>query len=1034
VAFFNLKSFLLIFSMRKLLMAFWGIFFFVNAYGQDFKVYIYKKEHGLPTTKVKNIAQDEKGYVWLATDQGMVRYDGTQFLTYSDSISSRFIKFLFKRTNGDFLVLHDQGVTKIDHQDGEVGFKPYFQDDFMLDGINAFPKQCYEDHYGRLWIAEFRSVSMFYKGAFKRHVLKKSGSESFLRSFHFFEDHRGRLMVISYDGDVFRYEEEKESFRKVGDLGINGIKVNGLVDGHHGELWAATNFGLLRINTHGRNHDFSGQYVVKLPYISCIARVNENIFLLGTLDQGLYQLSFLDHNPLLVPLNKVDFSLIHSIKVMEDQSIWVSSDEGVALLQPNIFKRWPLGSDNSCYNHLVSLGNKVYMSNGQEITVVEVLKDNYHVCSTFHLSDREYVMSMAGLGKKVYFTTSSHRLYSLEEGRIAVMAQNLKGKVTQMCAGQEGNLWMHGLDLEGVVRFHIPTRKVYYYGQDKAAPSRVTKLKIGPNGEVFCAGEEEQLSLYQYNQSKDAFEKKDVAISLDEKWEYPVDFDFYGYALLISANHGLVKYNYDSGAVTKVMSNQPFQVKSVWTGESIFLGTKEGLVELYEDGTPILYDEFSGLPALAFLKGSFVKDISDRLWIGSSNGVWYADLQKVPVRKTPIPEFYAIKVNGKNIQNNNSGFTDKAVLQASFGSISFPGHSVEYKYRIRGVSDDWIKVGKNEDIIVSNIPKGDYVLEIKALQKGRYVWSDPLIYGFSVKKVWYLSWWSGFLWLSLLGLLVYWFIKLNLQRITKEKEFLERTVSLRTMEINARNQKILQQKKELEALNSTKDKLFSIVAHDLRSPLSLMAAFSNLLISDKQSMDKGDIQRVALNLQLTVNNTILLADNLLMWAESQMKSFKYNPQVILVERVLRANIIMLKPVAQNKGIQIVENISPEVKVLVDKDQFSLVVRNLLTNAIKFTHPGGKIEVKLKPSGDMAELVVTDTGVGLSKEKQAGLFDVANKVSSKGTQGEKGTGLGLMLCKEFIEKNKGKIYVESVENGGSSFFVILPLAYSYSNPV
>jgi signal transduction histidine kinase len=228
------------------------------------------------------------------------------------------------------------------------------------------------------------------------------------------------------------------------------------------------------------------------------------------------------------------------------------------------------------------------------------------------------------------------------------------------------------------------------------------------------------------------------------------------------------------------------------------------------------------------------------------------------------------------------------------------------------------------------------------------------------------------------------------------------------------------QKSQLEEMNTTKDKFFSIVAHDLRSPINSLSGFTSLLANYADSMTQEEIKKIASDLNKSIENVLQLIEDLLTWARSQMNSIQVNPEDIDLIDIIREDIELSIPLAQKKGISLLKEIEKPYKVFADPNHVNFIVRNLLTNALKFTEKGGKIVISAKENGKFIELSVSDTGVGIAEETKERMFRMDAVQSTKGTDNEKGTGLGLILCKEFVRKNGGDIWVNSHEGQGSIF--------------
>jgi signal transduction histidine kinase len=241
----------------------------------------------------------------------------------------------------------------------------------------------------------------------------------------------------------------------------------------------------------------------------------------------------------------------------------------------------------------------------------------------------------------------------------------------------------------------------------------------------------------------------------------------------------------------------------------------------------------------------------------------------------------------------------------------------------------------------------------------------------------------------------------------------------------ARNQ-LKAQNLQLQQLNATKDKFFGIIAHDIRSPIVALEGVGEQMTYylEKQQPDK--LARLASRVEKTAQQLGTLLDNLLNWALLQQGVIPYRPKPIQVKQVMAELLEIFQANAQAKNIQLESNIPEDLVAYADENTFQAILRNLVSNAIKFTPSGGKVAVTTEIKERKVFININDTGTGISVEKLAKLF-VIDKSSEKGTAGEKGTGLGLMLVKELVELNKGNVQVESVINLGSRFTVSLPMS-------
>jgi len=230
---------------------------------------------------------------------------------------------------------------------------------------------------------------------------------------------------------------------------------------------------------------------------------------------------------------------------------------------------------------------------------------------------------------------------------------------------------------------------------------------------------------------------------------------------------------------------------------------------------------------------------------------------------------------------------------------------------------------------------------------------------------------------------------------------------------------------ELERLNKTKDKFFSIIAHDLKNPFHAIMGFSELLTKEFTTMD--DSQKIGLIdlINISSESAFNLLENLLQWARTQTDKIKFHPENSDLRELVDSNIKFHKVSALKKKITLTTQVPPGTMVYADSNMINTVIRNLISNAIKFTDNNGKITISAKPKEAFYEISISDTGIGIDKETLDKLFRIDEYHTSTGTSGESGTGLGLIICKEFVEKNNGKIWAESTPEKGSTFSFTIP---------
>lgn len=248
--------------------------------------------------------------------------------------------------------------------------------------------------------------------------------------------------------------------------------------------------------------------------------------------------------------------------------------------------------------------------------------------------------------------------------------------------------------------------------------------------------------------------------------------------------------------------------------------------------------------------------------------------------------------------------------------------------------------------------------------------------------------------------------------------------------LKKRENKIKKQKDKLEEMNAGKDKFFSIISHDLKNLFNSLLFFSELLHNDFDTLDEATKKEFSGYIYESARSTYKLLENLLAWSTAQRGEIEFNPSPVNINALVAENLKLLDHTVRVKNIQLQSDINCDLPITTDHDLVNTVVRNLLSNAIKFTPKDGKVTIsanlvsETQPS-EYLEISVKDTGLGIAPENLENLFKIGKSISTSGTDGESGTGLGLMLCKEFIERCGGKIDVESEPGRGSIFKFTLP---------
>jgi signal transduction histidine kinase len=262
--------------------------------------------------------------------------------------------------------------------------------------------------------------------------------------------------------------------------------------------------------------------------------------------------------------------------------------------------------------------------------------------------------------------------------------------------------------------------------------------------------------------------------------------------------------------------------------------------------------------------------------------------------------------------------------------------------------------------------------------------------------------------------------------VRKNEAELYRNIVRENLERKKTEQKLKQVNHELNELNATKDKLFKIIAHDLKSPFTSILGFSELLIENIRTRGPENSEEFLTHINTTAEHTLTLLDNLLTWAKSQTGQIDFKAENLHLGPIVEEIVVLLNLSATIKNITLNNSVSDDIFSYADPNMLKTILRNLVQNAIKFTNSGGTVDIHAVTHQNQTVFTVTDNGVGMSKETQKNIFRIDATVIASGTAHERGSGLGLILCKEFVEKHGGKIWAEGELGKGCEFKFTLPL--------
>jgi len=431
-----------------------------------------------------------------------------------------------------------------------------------------------------------------------------------------------------------------------------------------------------------------------------------------------------------------------------------------------------------------------------------------------------------------------------------------------------------------------------------------------------------------------------------------------------------------------------------------------------------------------------------KLLFGNLKGFVFIDPANISVSKyAPRLVLVRFMVNNREVNFMDAGSPLKKPIEESTGvelnhsqynfSIEFATldfkspESVRYQYRLDPFDKEWSEPGFQRVATYTNLNHGKYLFRVRSTNSDGVWGTEETQFSITIKPpYWKTGWFRGVVIISLLMTLI---LAQRQREISHKRKrlLLEQKVEERTQEILKQKEKIEAQNSRLDEANRIKDRFFNIIAHDLKSPVIAFCQLSEQLFANYSQLTETERVKFITFISKSAQNVMILVNELLMWARAQSNKVEYKFEQHDLSRFVQQTIGSLELLARNKEIKLVSHFSNEVLAYCDEMTILTVLRNLVTNAIKFSTRGSLVELGYRIEGKWIKVFVKDYGLGISEELGKRLFRIDEKITSIGTAGEQGTGLGLYICYEFVKGNGGTIEFESEKGKGTIFWFSLP---------
>ncbi len=1027
----------------------------VNRYdGYNFKQFYHEpyNENSLLSNNFGVVLDDDDGYLWFGTYyKGLSRFDPltNEFKHFvndeSDisSISSNHIRFLAKDKTGNiWIATSGGGLNKLNTKTFEITRYLHNEKDtssISSNDVNAIVV----DEQNNLWIGTNNSLDYLdsKSGTFKHIVL---GYESFdrrkrLTTKALLIDTNGLLWVGTSDGlykmnrSTYKLKHYKYNISKTSSISDDVINV--LFEDSEKKVWVGTEHGL---SLYVKEKDFFVNYRFDItnPHSLSNNRVwsiyedKSKILWVGTKGGGVnkldlkrkkfYSLAYVPNKPM-----SLSHPSVSTIVADTSGSIWLGTDGGGVCAYSigdfsvscfdNEFSKRNLLSDDQIWAATYSPGKIWLGTHTGGLDVIELLDGKYGIKNYNNTGDSTgisnnqinsllidnkgflWIGTRDGLNKMVdtsetqapYFIT-----YKKDFSNNNSLSDNY---ITALYQDHEGFLWV-GTYSNGLNRIDLKT-------------SKITSFKS------------------EYNNSKSLGSNNIHTIFEDHLGNLWVGTSGAGINKLNPDGHTFTQYHQANGlASNEVMAMLEDYSGFLWISTSKGLSQFDPITEQFTN-----YDISDGLLSDGFNWAAAYQDKNGWMYFGTNSGLVYFHPAQIKTNSF-VPEIvitsFALLEDDKwinkdvfiskyNSEENKIELDySKNIFSIEFAALDFtePGKNT-YQYKIDGINSEWIDYGNKRSIMITNLDPGKYTLRVRGSNNDKVFNNEGVEVSIVVRPPFTST--EGFFFIvGVVALLIIisaysFLVKLKTNKI----------LAYKNKQLEQTNLKLLDSEKSLKQLNETKDKFFSIIAHDLRNPFNPLLALTELLDEDYHELDEKERRDFIKEIRHGAKRLYDLLENLLHWALSQTRQIKFKQVTIDLGELVQNNIDLLKINAEKKNITIKKNFNGDYHVLADENMLNSIIRNLINNAIKFSEEKTEISVNVEEQDKNYLVEIRDQGIGIHEENLKTIFRGLTKSTMDNSKG-KGSGLGLILCNEFVEKNGGTIWVESELGKGSSFFFTL----------
>lgn len=717
---------------------------------QNLQYLVYDIKDGLPTSLTKSILQDSLGFVWIATDNGLVKFSGESFTTYQSELNTNYIKKILQLSDGRIIAIHDRGIHIIENGNTETRFTELLRGSISLNHYTIhFPKDVYEDRAGNLWISEPGSIVKYDHGKITRYLFEKRyRTDNFNRSFCV-QEYKGKIIISSEAGYLFWYDPLKDAIIEIDFPQKATMLINVFHKNPDGEIWLGASNGIYRLSSIDFEKNRAEiELLASGTDVSTIQQLNDHTWLVGSWSAGIHFLYRENGGYHLKPWHDFPFTVINQIvKGSADNSFWVSSDNGIALLRMPFFQSVLLPASRYYIQSVVndSYGN-IYATEGTILFRAQLNETLDVEFEKLYSSNESLIMSILPAKDRILLGYRDNFLISLNENgsRRITLPDRGNRLIRRLKSDSNDNVW---ICVDGLRGLYLLDRQdhLQYYGPNLGIQTYTNAFLEMPDGKIYVAGEmENNQFLYQFIPEINQFKPLELTLPASLKDPFIV-YEMAGATdstIWLGTNQGLCQFHIASEQLYHYEATSQEIIKAMILDEdhNLWLGTDYGIRRFVEDEF-IQYEDTDGLPSLTISFFSLAKDKAQRLWAGTSHGLafWQQDIDAS--YQTPKPLIRSIQINNENYSEDTLAYLSfpyHSFAELRFLTLAFPNNKVQYQTRLLPIQSEWTALSAENRAFFPGLNGGNYRLQIRAKQTG-HTFSEISEIPLVIQNPWYQS-------------------------------------------------------------------------------------------------------------------------------------------------------------------------------------------------------------------------------------------------------------------------------------------------------